>query len=542
MAQIEQTAPAVDYLSIIRAHKWTVTLITLLGIGAGVGVGYLTEPMYTATAKVLIASPSSVSQDTAAADALDIQTQSEIVDSEPVAKRVKGELNLDISTDDLLSQLDSNGIPDTRVLELSYTDESATVARDVVNAFGDEFLDYRRQQALDESLDQQVVVNERIESTSDALTEVNNELEDDPNNPELESQKNVLTGRLAVLEQRLEDLQANESVNLSPGQMLETADTPESPSSPSAITRGAIGGILGLALGVLIAILRDRLNTRFKGRDQLEAVVRAPVLAAIPKYSRSTKKRESPLVILRDPSGPASEAYKTLRTNLQFMTAQKSLKSMVVTSPGAGEGKSATVANLGAAMALAGQNVILVSADLRRPTLMSYFDLAEDEDNRGLSTWLAYKNEPPWSNLLEVGIGNLRAIPSGPIPPNPAELLGSAHLGQMILALEGICDLVIFDAPPVLSVADASALGTAVGATLLVIDASTTHRTAAVRAKAELDQVGAEILGTVFNQAPESATPYYYANTKPSRDFAKGMESSGETLAEPKGAAVKPRE
>jgi polysaccharide biosynthesis transport protein len=542
MVQIDSATSSTDYLSVLRAHKWTVVALTILGIALGVGVGYLQDPLYTARAKVLISSAASVTEDTTTTDALDTQTQSEILASEPVAARVIQKLDLDTTPSKLLRDLSANGIPDTRVLELSYTDPSPTRARDIANAFGEEFLDYRREQALNESLDLQQAVNDRIEKASDALTEINQELKADKNNLDLESQKNILTGRLAVLEQRLEDLQANEAIRQSPGQMLETAETPDSPSSPSDITRGAIGAMLGLAAGVVLTLSRDRLNTRFKGREQLEAVLRAPVLATIPKHSLSRKKNQSPLVILRDPGGPASEAYKTLRTNLQFMTSQRSLQSLVITSPGAGEGKSATVANLGAAMALSGQNVILVSADLRRPTLMSYFGRSEEESDKGLSTWLAYKNEPPWASLIDLGLDNLRAIPSGPLPPNPAELLSSARLGQLILALEGICDLVIFDSPPVLSVADASALGTAVGATILVVDATETHRTAAIRAKAELDQVGAELMGTVFNLAPESATPYYYAPARPPRLPASDADSSGNGLGARRGASVEPGE
>ncbi len=208
------------------------------------------------------------------------------------------------------------------------------------------------------------------------------------------------------------------------------------------------------------------------------------------------------LITISDPRSPISEAYRTLRTNLDFAGLDRALKTLVVTSAGVGEGKSTTLANLAVVSAQAGRRVILVDADLRRPTLHEIFGL----DNRvGLTTAMmdeAALASPPFQPTAVEG---LSVLTSGPLPPNPAELMGSRRMEEVIAALARQADQVLFDTPPVVAVTDAAVLATRVDGVLLVISAGKTRREVARTAVQRLRQINARLVGTVLTNVPLGA-------------------------------------
>jgi non-specific protein-tyrosine kinase len=214
------------------------------------------------------------------------------------------------------------------------------------------------------------------------------------------------------------------------------------------------------------------------------------------------------LITVSEPRSPISEAYRTLRTNLDFAGLDRTLQTLVVTSAGVGEGKSTTLANLAVVTAQAGQKVILVDADLRRPSLHGIFGLANDF---GLTTMMmdeAALASPP---LQETGIEGLTLLASGPLPPNPAELMGSRRMGEVIAALSQRAAHVFFDTPPVVAVTDAAVLATKVDGVLLVISAGTTRREYARSAVQRLQQINARLVGTVLTNVSTGVgfTGYY---------------------------------
>jgi capsular exopolysaccharide synthesis family protein len=221
--------------------------------------------------------------------------------------------------------------------------------------------------------------------------------------------------------------------------------------------------------------------------------------------------KQPQLITLTDPRSPASEAYRTLRTNLYFSSLDRALETLVVTSAAPGEGKSTTLGNLAVTLAQGDRRTILVDADLRRPSLHTFFDA---DNSHGLTTMAVEDEalaEPP---LLSTGVENLWLLPSGPLPPNPAEILGSGRMQEIIEALKGRADMVLFDAPPVVAVTDAAVLGTKVDGVLLVISAGRTRREHALRAKELLERVKVRLVGAVLNNAPpdQSMGGYYTAN------------------------------
>jgi non-specific protein-tyrosine kinase len=217
------------------------------------------------------------------------------------------------------------------------------------------------------------------------------------------------------------------------------------------------------------------------------------------------------LITISNPRSPIAEAYRTLRTNLEFSNLDRSLRTILVTSASAEEGKSTTLANLAVTIAQSGKRVILVDADLRRPTQHQIFGL---KNNAGLSDMVrddAMLAQPP---LQDSGVQNLQVLTSGHLPPNPAEILGSKRMSEILAALLAQADMVLFDAPPVLAVTDAAVLSSKVDGVLLVIRAGTTKRESAQRAQAQLEKINARILGAVVNNVKgERGAQYYYAES-----------------------------
>ncbi len=215
------------------------------------------------------------------------------------------------------------------------------------------------------------------------------------------------------------------------------------------------------------------------------------------------------LVTISNPRSPVSEAYRTLRTNLQFVSLDKPLRTLLVTSPGPEEGKSTTLANLAVAMAQGEKKVILADCDLRRPSLHKLFGL---EQNRGLTTMIVDEkamSDPP---LQETGVQGLWLLASGTLPPSPSDLLGSQRMDRVLEALKERADIVLLDAPPVVGVSDAAILATKVDGVMLVVSAGQTKRDSVQASKAMLEKVNAHIIGSVLTNVPldVSLQRYYY--------------------------------
>lgn len=207
------------------------------------------------------------------------------------------------------------------------------------------------------------------------------------------------------------------------------------------------------------------------------------------------------LITLSDPRSPVSEAYRTLRTNLSFSGLDKPIRTLVVTSPAPDEGKSTTVANLAVTMAQGGRSTILVDCDLRRPTLHSLLGLSSEP---GLTNLVLKESETPALQPTEVD--GLQFLASGPLPPNPADMLGSQRLDEIIAILSDTAEIILFDAPPVIAVTDATVLGAKVDGVLLVVSAGKTRRDHAERAKEMLEKANVRIVGAALTNAPTDST------------------------------------
>ncbi|MBW9148228.1 CpsD/CapB family tyrosine-protein kinase [Clostridium sp. CM028] len=211
------------------------------------------------------------------------------------------------------------------------------------------------------------------------------------------------------------------------------------------------------------------------------------------------------LVTLRNPKSRTAEAFRTLRTNIQFSSLDKEYKSIVVTSSGVGEGKSTVMSNLAITMAESGKSVILVDCDFRKPSIHKKMGITNSVGLTNILVQGVKKEEC----VVKSTVNNLFILTSGPVPPNPAELLGSKKMRDFIEVLKSEFDLVLIDAPPVLAVTDAQIISTIVDGVIFVASYGEAQKKALVDAKQLIDKVGGKILGVVFNKVPQSVSGYY---------------------------------
>ena len=287
--------------------------------------------------------------------------------------------------------------------------------------------------------------------------------------------------------------------------VFEPASTPTRPISPNVMTTVAMAAAIGLVLGVGGALSIEFLDDTVKTRDDLQRTVQLTTLGSI--YRDAGNDGKPWRIPLEEGHSLMAEAYRTLRTNIRISSVDDPIHTLIVTSPGAGEGKSTTTVNLGIVEAQAGKSVILVDADLRRSALHKFFSLPS---TGGLTDILLQDELAVDGWLQETGIDNLRLLTSGPLPPDPANLLGSKKMHQLIECLKQEADLIIFDTSPTI-VSDTAILALEADAVLLVVDAGRTRRGAIRRSIDDLQRAGADVLGAVLNRVrAKPGKGYYY--------------------------------
>jgi polysaccharide biosynthesis transport protein len=515
--ETEETVDLREYIAILRTRKWTIIITAAVVVVATLAFSLQQTPLYTAEARLLV-EPLPPSEQETIAPVVNLETERELVQSVPVAGLVKEELDVDTPVDDLLANLDVQVVTETEVLIVAYTSDDPAFSLEATNAFAQAYIENRQNQELEDRAAARDAVEKRIDRINEQLTEVRRQLQQNDTGPAdnegarllLEQRQTGLISQLALRQDELSDLASGGSARLRAGQIIAPATLPTAPSSPNLLRNALLAAFLGLALGIALAFLRERLEDRFKGREDVERLLAAPVLATIPRFSSKIQIDPDKLVVRTEPRGAATEAYRSLRTNLEFVSSALGRNSFLITSPSAAEGKSVTAANLGLAFAQSDRRTIIISGDLRRPTIEKIFGLGKRD---GLSNYLAGQSDDLPGLIVNPGIPHLRILPTGPVPPNPAELMTSPRLSQLIGDLEGACDILLIDGAPTLPVADAKLLGASVAGVMLVVNAESTRRGAADHARSELLKVGGNLAGVVLNAYDPSTSAYAYYQT-----------------------------
>lgn len=290
--------------------------------------------------------------------------------------------------------------------------------------------------------------------------------------------------------------------------VIDPAETPLNPIRPRTRANMALSVILGLAVGISMALFLEHLDDSIKGPEDAEKLLGAPVLGYVPIFHNDgvVSDARTDLVALYHPRSKASEAYRALRTGIVFSAPDEQLRKILVTSAAPGEGKTISATNLAVTMAQTGSKVLLVDSDMRRPRVHTLFNLS---NTHGLSNLLIGEARAKQA-IKTTNVPNLHVMTSGPIPPNPSELLGSQRMKKVIHGLSKFYDRIIFDSPPALTVTDANILGTMVNGVVVVVRTSSTARELARRGTSQLRSVNARILGTVLNHVPKGPDSYYY--------------------------------
>jgi capsular exopolysaccharide synthesis family protein len=501
-------AGAANSLLVLRRHWRLVAVAALLGLSVPVVWSLGRAPIYEATASVLVSptptgGPGSPGQ-------LSMRDEEQVVRSIRVARIVAQRFRTSETPEQLLRQLSAEAPAGSRVLRITYVDPVGPTARTGADAFAAAYLIYRRQavsrsiRSLDANLTREVADLTAKKRAQEAILAPDRQASAAERDAAL-TLREAHGSRIADLQQQLRALRR---LDPDPGSVLEPARLPSRTMDP-LIRNGTLGLVMGLLGGVMAALVDDRTDGRLRSRDDLAELLDRPVLTLVPPLSRwprgwlGRRREPEPLAMLDHSTSPAAQAYRVLASRVSFLAGHLGFTSIMVTSAGPDEGKSVTAANLALALAEAERDVLLISADFRRPRVHRLFALS---DRFGLGKLLNDVRPNDLQTEVRTRVASelwsvtshLWVLASCPAPPEVAALLGSDTMDLLLETQRDCFDFVILDCPPVLVAADALALAPLVDAVLVVADRRSTDRQAVARLREQLEQVGGRILGALL--------------------------------------------
>jgi len=472
-----------DFVKLLR-NRWVVVVVTaLITVLGTVGYTLLQTPLYQASTRLFVSTTSGSSvADLYSGNRLSqerVLSYTQLLMGETLAQRTIDRLQLNMSATELKENVTARSKPDTVLIDVTVLDVSPVQARDIANALSDEF----------------VVMARALETPGPGAR------------PEAR----------VVVEQK--------------------ASVPEYPVVPKKKRNLAIGIVLGLMLGLGLALLRDLLDNTVKSQETLEEVTGTGVVGYIP-FDKNFQ--DQPAISFDTDNSSSAEAFRKLRTNLQFLAVDNPPRVIVVTSASPSEGKSITSLNIALALAEAEHNVVLVDGDLRRPRLAKCLDVL---GSVGVSNVLS-GGAPLDGVLQKTKFPRLTVLAAGPTPPNPSELLGSMTAEKMLSALRAQFDYVVIDSAPLLAVTDGAILAAKSDGIIIVVRAGKTKRDQVTHAIGMLNDVGAPVLGAVMTMMPTRGSGaysynYYYYGGSYGDEKTKPVSVQPETSAfAPAGGSI----
>ena len=515
-------ALSAERLRVLGRRKGTVALVTVVFVGVALAFSLLQTPVYASSARLLIEPRTTESLfDTNAPVRLDparlIRNEIQVLKSEPVQDAVRDTIGS-------APNVDVTSVGDTDVVTIRAEDVNANRAARIANAYAEAYIAFRQQQALDDLQLAGKEVQAKVDELQGQIDALDQRVADTPSSQRealrlsLAQQRQELVSTYSLFRQRLDQIQVEAPLRSGGAQVVGRAKAGSEPVRPRPVRSGIVALILGLGAGVALALLRDHLDDSLKSKEDLEEASGLPVVGMLPVATGGRNKAagEPYVVTLDEPTSPAAEAYRTLRTSVQFLSLDRPVRTLMVSSPGAGEGKTTIIANLGVVLARAGVPVVLVGCDLRRPRIHEVFGLSNAV---GFTSVLLGDVSLDQALQRVPGLDRLRVLPAGPVPPNPSELLALRRTTEVLASIAASGALVLIDSPPVLPVTDALVLAAKVDAVLLVGVAGVTNRRDATRAAELLGQVQAPLVGAVLNAVTSEAGYGYsygfYADSRP---------------------------
>ncbi len=530
MADSQPTRPSNfelrDYVRMVWTRKWTAFIVLVLVATGVMALSFRQTPVYQSTVQLIVLNVPQTNNSTGepTVQRIDPEVEARIAASPLIADRVQKVVPWahDVNPQQLLHFMTVAPLKQAATILLFQAEHpNPQRAADLAAAFANQYLQYSVDQIIEPFATARDKWQQQYGEDNQQLTNFNIAHPLGPGDVPKITEPKTVTQRRTELQAAVAIDQQNRDNNTSSieqirldaaTRIISPARVAHHPIRPDHLRDAIFALVIGLALGIGAAFLRDYADDSLRGPDDLERQAGAPLLGVIPHVSSRTsgvkgKRDVQYLVSSAEPKAPATESYRTLRTNLQFFSVGGPIRRLLISSPVKSEGKSTTAANLATVMALAGQRVLLVGADLRRPSIHKFFGMS----NRvGLSSLLSGQ-----ATLMEAiqdpGVKGLRVMAGGPIPPNPAELLGSVAMKQLLEQAAEAADWVILDGPPVLGLADASVLATLSDAVLLVVNEATNRRVLA-HARDQLAKVRSRVVGAVLNNFGPATSYYYYAD------------------------------
>jgi polysaccharide biosynthesis transport protein len=540
-----------SYLGVIARRRWLVIISTLLFVGVAVAMSLIPEPTYRVRAQVMttgVNDPVAMIFGANTSGDLNRQATSQLafLTSSKMRLAVANAYSGSLSDGEIFrvsatEVRQGDGNETSSIVELTLVSTDPVEAATLVNTYAETYQEMResidRENLLDTKQRLQALLSEleaQIAREQAPLAEVDQKLAAQSGDPAflVAQRESILQG----LQPTLEPLQAQASqirstlgdlnlgVELSSGggaEVLSGAWVPDTPVNPNVPLNLAIGLVFGLFLGAALAFVRDYFDDSVKTKEMVDRVTGVSTLGLIPKIDGG-----SDLVTVTHPTAPAAEAFRLLRTSVKFLAVERQVRVVQVTSPSPGEGKTMVAVNLAVAFAQAGDRVVLVGGDLRRPRMEEVLDVSLTP---GLTAVLIGDVTLPQAIQSAADVPNLSVLPAGYPPPNPSELLSGERARRLIDVLGQTYDVVVIDCPPVLSVTDSLVIARMADTTLLVTSANKTSKRSLTRAVELLRQVDAPLVGTVLNSLSAddsfSGEPYRYeAVSKPARRGSRRPE------------------
>jgi non-specific protein-tyrosine kinase len=481
-----------DYARVVAGRKWVVIGAVLLSAAVAIGLTATQTPVYAASSEVLVqprGQDGLFESQVINLNERAIDTEIQVIEGEAVRTRVQENLGLD----DEPPSASASAVGQTDVISIAVRDPNASNAAVLANAYADAYIEMRREQAINELLAASTEVQRAIDDLQEQIDDL---AEDDP-------RRIGLITQLSNFQTTLDQLRVDAALRTGGAAVIKSATEPAGPIEPTPLKTTTLAAVVGLLIGLGAAFLLDYLDDKVRSEDDVERLVQRPVLAVVPVDPPPDNRP----VAISAPGDDAVEQYRGLRTNLQFLSLDRPISVVQITSSLAGEGKTTTATNLAVVLAQGGHRVALVDADLRRPRVHDVFCLPQSP---GFTDLLLGKAAKAVVNHLDIDGGNrLSVFTSGTVPSTPSEMLSSQRAYQLLNEMGGHYDYVVVDSAPILPVSDSVALSRAVDGVVMVAQAGSITEGELVEAIERLDRVSAPVLGLVLNQASRSSNGTY---------------------------------